>query len=153
MNTLKAAKMTRSHGFVTIAELLAQFLLGMVVNLFVELPKSHPGADAREYFGGVARGLWWAIASGPVWLKLHVLLGMLILVTGIMTLVFASKRGGAAVIVAAALGLSGAIGSVFNGASFINYGHEYSSLLMSVGFLIAVPSYGYLVYRLREERA
>lgn len=33
------------------------------------------------------------------------------------------------------------IGAGFNGASFINYGHDFSSLLMSVGFLLALVSY------------
>ncbi|HLW00306.1 MAG TPA: hypothetical protein VKT82_16695 [Ktedonobacterales bacterium] len=34
----------------------------------------------------------------------------------------------------------------FNAASFINYGHDFSSLLMSLGFLLALVSYLFGLY-------
>jgi len=45
--------------------LALQFLLGMVVNLFVTIPKHHPGSNPPEYFGGVVRSVDWAILQGP----------------------------------------------------------------------------------------
>jgi len=44
-------------------------------------------------------------------------------------------------IVTSVLGLMGILGAGFNGASFLNYGHDFSSLIMSTGFLLAVISY------------
>jgi len=39
------------------------------------------------------------------------------------------------------IGWIGVVGAGFNGASFLNYGHDFSSLLMSVGFLLATICY------------
>ena len=39
--------------------LLFQYLLGMVVNVYVVLPGRHPGAGAGNYFTGAASGLAW----------------------------------------------------------------------------------------------
>ena len=36
--------------------LLVQYLLGMVVNVYVVLPTRHPGAGASDYFTGAASG-------------------------------------------------------------------------------------------------
>jgi hypothetical protein len=47
------------------ALLLVQYLLGMVVNVYVVLPGSHPGAGAGDYFSGAATGLAWVVADGP----------------------------------------------------------------------------------------
>src|ERR1700687_5892355 len=51
--------------------LIAQFLLGMAVNLFVTIPTDHPGANRPEYFGGVVASVSWAILPGGLWLTLH----------------------------------------------------------------------------------
>jgi hypothetical protein len=39
------------------------------------------------------------------------------------------------------LGFIGILAAGFNGASFLNYGQDFSSLLMAVGFLLAAISY------------
>ena len=39
------------------ALLLIQYLLGMVVNVYVVLPGRHPGASAGDYLSGAAAGL------------------------------------------------------------------------------------------------
>jgi hypothetical protein len=41
--------------------LVIQFLLGMAVNLFVTVPKNHPGSNPPEYFTGVVQSVTWAI--------------------------------------------------------------------------------------------
>ena len=46
--------------------LIAQFLLGMAVNLFVKIPDHHPGANPPEYFSGVARSVTWTILHGNI---------------------------------------------------------------------------------------
>jgi hypothetical protein len=37
--------------------LIAQFLLGMAVNLFVKIPTDHPGYNPPEYFSGAAQSV------------------------------------------------------------------------------------------------
>ena len=74
--------------------LALQFLLGMVVNLFVTIPASHPGTNAPEYFSGVAAGVAWALAHGEWWLRLHALDGLLLFLDGLVLiwLAVASRR-------------------------------------------------------------
>ncbi|MGO8946739.1 MAG: hypothetical protein ACLQUY_03550 [Ktedonobacterales bacterium] len=42
----------RAIAFVLLLLLAAQFLLGMVDNLFVQIPLQHPGSAAGNYFAG-----------------------------------------------------------------------------------------------------
>jgi hypothetical protein len=100
--------------------LIAQFLLGMAVNLFVTIPTDHPGANPPEYFGGVVTSVSWAILHGGLWLTLH---GAL-----------------------AALGFIGVLAAGFNGGSFLNYHADFSSMLMAVGFALAMSAYVALLY-------
>jgi hypothetical protein len=44
------------------------------------------------------------------------------------------------------LGWIGVFAAGFNGASFLNYGHDFSSLLMTIGFLLALISYALGIY-------
>jgi hypothetical protein len=121
--------------------LAAQFLIGMLVNLFVQVPAVHPGANAPEYFTGVAQGVAWALFNAQWPLLIHVVLGLLLFLLSIVLLVLAiiSRRG--AWITVSVLGFIGIMAAGFNGASFLNYGHDFSSLLMAVGFLLTASSY------------
>ena len=68
--------------------LVLQFLLGMVTNLFVDIPKNHPGANPPEYFSGVFSNVIWAILHGPsIWLTLHAILGLMLVAFGFRLLV------------------------------------------------------------------
>jgi len=130
--------------------LAAQFLIGMTVNLFVVVPSSHPGASASNYFGGVVQGVIWALGHGPQWLLFHVITGLLLFLGALLLLGLAIAARRRAWIITSILGLIGIMGAGFNGASFMNYGgHGFSSMLMAVGFLLAVISYavGFYVTR------
>src|SRR5215469_3555469 len=59
-----------------------QFVLGMITNLYVTVPTHHPGSQAAEYFGGVVAGVAWSIAQGVWVLRIHALLGLLIILIG-----------------------------------------------------------------------
>lgn len=127
---------------VVILLLLAiQFLIGMLVNLFVTIPSSHPGTKAAEYFSGVVLGDVWALTHGQLPLVLHVITGILLFLGAsiVIGLAIASRRR--AWIVTAVLGWLGIVTAGFNGGSFLNYGENFSSLLMSIGFLLAVIPY------------
>jgi hypothetical protein len=122
--------------------LAAEFLIGMLVNLFVTVPSAHPGVNPSNYFVGVAQAVVWALFNAPWQLLIHVVVGLLLFLLSIVLLVLAivSRRG--AWITISALGLIGIMGAGFNGASFMNYGGpNISSLLMAIGFLLAAVSY------------
>jgi hypothetical protein len=121
--------------------LVVQFLLGMVANLFVKLPDQHPGANAREYFGGVAAAIGWVLPHGPGWVAAHVLLGLVLVVGGIAAPVVTRPVGVRAHTVLTVVGGLAIIGAGFNGASFVNYGHDASSMVMAGLWAVALTCY------------
>jgi hypothetical protein len=142
---MKEAAFRRALG-IALGMLIAQFLLGTTVNLFVKIPADHPGANPPEYFGGVVTSVSWAILHGGLWLTLHAALGLVLLATALGTLVQAIRLHGGGRITLAALGLVGVLGAGFNGGSFLNYHEDFSSMLMAVGFALAMAAYVALLY-------
>lgn len=137
----------RPLAFTMLLLLALQFFLGMWNNLFIDVPAAHPGQNADNYFVGVAQGIAWAIThSALLTLQLHVILGLLLLLTSIALIVAAYRVAGRAWRICAPIGTFGILAAAFNGASFINYGHDFSSMLMSVGFMIALVSYSAGLY-------
>jgi hypothetical protein len=130
-----------------IGMLLIQYLLGLVVNLFVTIPENHPGARPSEYFGGVVQSVTWAILHGGLWLTLHGAFGLVLLIGAIGTLVQAIRLGGGGRITWSAVGLFAVVSAGFNGGSFLNYNQDYSSMLMAIGWALAMTSYVVLLYR------
>jgi hypothetical protein len=121
--------------------LLAQYLIGMVANLYVTLPAHHPGAGASNYFAGIGSGLGWLIAHGPGWAAAHAALGLALVVAALANMAVTWRRGGRLVTTTAVLGAVFIVGAGFNGASFLNYGHDISSLIMAVLWALALASY------------
>ena len=121
--------------------LAVQFLVGMLVNLFVQVPSVHPGANAPEYFSGVVQGVAWALLHAQLWLQIHAIVGLLLFLASLILIGFAIAARRRAWIIVSVLGLLGIMAAGFNGASFMNYGHDFSSLLMSIGFLLAAVPY------------
>lgn len=121
--------------------LAIQFLVGMLVNLFVVVPAAHPGTNAPNYFVGVAQGVAWALGNTVAALRLHVIVGLLLFLDALALIALAIASRRRAWIVSSLLGLLGIMAAGFNGASFMNYGHDFSSLFMSIGFLTAVIAY------------
>ncbi len=126
---------------ITLLLLAVQFLIGMLVNLFVTVPTIHPGANAPEYFSGVVQGVLWVLGHGDLWLLLHAITGLLLFLASLILMVLAIMARRRAWIITSILGFLGVVAAGFNGASFLNYGHNLSSLLMSIGFLVAVIPY------------
>ena len=121
--------------------LLVQFTLGMIVNLYITIPRSHPGAKAGNYFSGLAHGLPWAATHAAFPLALHAGLGLLAAVGTVALLLINIRSRKRSHIVTAALGAAFTVAAGFNGASFLNYGHDLSSLLMAIFFAVALAAY------------
>ncbi len=132
--------------------LIAQFLLGMAVNLFVKIPDEHPGANPPEYFSGVAQSVSWAIVHGNLWLAIHAGFGLVLVIAAVGTLVQAIGSRHRGLIVSAVFGFIGVLAAGFNGGSFLNYHQDFSSMLMATGFAVAIVSYSVGLY-IASERA
>lgn len=126
---------------VMIVALLVQFTLGMAVNLFVTIPANHPGANPKEYFSGAAHSLGWAIGSGLAPLAGHVILGFVLIVTGFSLIALATSSGQRGVVTASSLGAVFVLAAAFNGASFLNFNDNLSSMIMAVLFAAALACY------------
>jgi hypothetical protein len=121
--------------------LFIQYLLGMVVNVYVVLPVRHPGANAANYISGSAAGLGWLISSGPAWAAAHAAFGMALVVAAFAAIALTWRkryRGGRTLAVLGALAI---IGAGFNGASFLIYGKAFSSIIMAGLWALALACY------------
>jgi hypothetical protein len=138
---MTASRRLRLATIAVLVLLLAQFLIGMAVNLFVQIPKNHPGARPPEYFSGAVQSVAWAVGAGPFWLLVHASLGLLLVVAAAALLVMAIAARRRGPIIAAVIGLFAVVAAGFNGASFLNYDEDFSSMLMSAAFAVAMGAY------------
>jgi len=128
--------------------LLVQYLLGLVTNLFVTLPTHHPGADSPDYFGGIIPSIVWVITQTSIWAAIHASLGLALVVAAVVLAVLSLRvrmPGYAATAIVGALAI---IGAGFNGASFVIYGHDFSSMIMGGVWALALASYATGLYLL-----
>jgi hypothetical protein len=121
--------------------LLIQYLLGMAVNLYVTLPGHHPGANAGNYFAGLASGLDWMIPHGPAWAAAHAAFGLALVLAAFAGIVLTRRQGSRVATVTSALGALAILGAAFNGVSFLNYGHAFSSMIMAGLWALALACY------------
>jgi len=130
--------------------LLVQFLVGMATNLFVDITRSHPGANPPEYFSGVAESVTWAVLHGPFLLQVHAVLGVVLLIGAVSVFVRAMRLGTGPVKIATGVGGVAILGAGLNGGSFLNYNEDFSSMIMAGFFAIAVAAYVASLFFARE---
>jgi hypothetical protein len=120
---------------------LVQAGLGIVVNLYVTVAAHHPGARPPEYFSGSFRSVIWSIGQGPVALAVHAAFGLalVLMVVAVAARAVAARAGW--VTFTSVLGALLVIGAGFNGASFLDFGENFSSLLMELLALAALGCY------------
>ena len=121
--------------------LLVQYLLGMVANLYATIPSHHPGAAARNYFAAVVSGVSWVILHGPGWVAAHSALGLALVLAAFASLAGTRKLGSRLYTFTSVLGALAILGAGFNGASFLNYGHDFSSMIMAGLWAVALACY------------
>ncbi len=134
-----ASGAARGFALVVCGLLAVQFLLGMYVNLYVNLP---PVTSSTHRFGGSMMGRFGTmLSSGPV-LMAHMMLGMLLVVTGIVALIVAASLGDRFAIGWSVIGLVALLVAGYGGLSFFMFGHSnVDSYLMAVGFLVSFAAY------------
>ncbi len=126
--------------------LAVQFVLGMIVNLFVTIPEVHPGSKPSEYFSGSFQSVAWAITQGPLPLILHAVLGLLLVLGGLRLVVHARRLRSRRILVLAVVGDLLILGAGFNGASFLDFNEDFSSMIMATLFALALLCYIALLY-------
>lgn len=113
--------------------LLAQFVAGMVVNLYVTIPVS----------GNVT-------GRAAVFLYAHMALAAALLVIALMLFGLAVAARRRSWLVASAIGLAGIALAITGGLSFLTSGgRPGDSFLMAMGFIIAISSYALAAHRSR----
>jgi len=113
--------------------LLAQFVLGMVVNLYVTIPAS----------GNVT-------GRAAVFLYAHMVLGIALLVIALVLAGLAVAARRRPWLIASAIGVTAIALAILGGLTFlIDGGHPGDSLLMAMGFIIAITSYATAAHRSR----
>lgn len=141
-----STRQIRTSSLFALVMLVAQFLLGMAVNLFVKIPDQHPGSNPPDYFSGVAQSVTWAVFHGNILLAIHSVFGLTLVFAAVGTLAQGIRTHRRAIIVVGAFGFIGVLGAGFQGGSFLNYHQDVSSMLMATGFAIAVVSYSVALY-------
>ena len=114
--------------------LLIEYMIGIGVNLYVNVPKADHG-----------QGLGTVIAHGPAAISIHVVVGLLLLVAAVGLLVQAFLARLPTVIAASAIGLVAIGGAMWAGGSFVS-GSTAASMTMAVMTGVAVLSYVASVY-------
>jgi len=120
--------------------LMCQFLLGMVVNLFVSIPLHHPGSRSQS-FSGVGRAIAWVIPNGAVALSAHVILAFALVLISARHLQVTTSAGRRRWTVLSTVGVVALLGAAFNGLNFLNEGDNASSMTMTVLFGVALTCY------------
>jgi hypothetical protein len=138
--TLRTSRLTR-QAMVLCLLLMMQFFVGMVTNLYVTIPAHHPGTGTGNFFAGAPRAVAWAVSSGPAWLAVHAALGLALAVASIVFIVTSARSRDRRWIWLSVVGALLLIGAGFNGASFLVFGHDFSSLIMSGLFALTLLSY------------
>jgi hypothetical protein len=127
---------------------LIQAAIGMAVNLYVTVPARHPGARPANYFSGSASSIGWAVAHGALSLAIHATLGLAlaVLVIGVAVRSFALTSW--PVRAWSILGALLVIGAGFNGASFLDFNYNVSSLIMALLAFAAAGCYAVVLFLL-----
>ena len=144
-------KMLQMRGKLMVVLLVAQYIAGMVLDLFTTLPKEHPGVSGA-YLSQIWNGFSWALTGGGgAALASHVGIATILVLGGITTLGFASAGRNKTWIIAGSFGLLGIVLALLNGIEFINTGVDKHSFAMAMAFMIALISYGAGLYYARQK--
>jgi hypothetical protein len=129
---------------------LVQAAIGMVVNLRVAVPHSHPGAQPSNFFGGSFKSMVWAIGHGATALAIHAAFGLALVVMAIAAATYALRVRMRAATAWSVLAAGLVIGAGFNGAAFLDFDHDTNSLIMALLALGAVACYTVVLFLFTE---
>ncbi len=141
MENTKLMKTYRSVTQGTLHTLALIFILGMIANLFIEIPEGSAGSAAWS----------WVFSNSGV-IVAHIILSTLLVAIALASLVLAFKAKNRTAILASSFGAVFTLVAYYFGAQFVSAGDSaLSSLLMAFGFLGALVSYGIGVYKTKSQ--
>ena len=114
--------------------LIVQFTLGIAVNLYASSEDQSPG-------GGILTAIGRAISRGPVFLSLHVVVGLLLIGSAISLVIRAGIAHHRFTSVTSTIGLVAILGAAIAGAAFADRGRSGASMAMTIAGAIAVLCY------------
>jgi hypothetical protein len=127
---------------------LVQSSIGMAVNLYVTVPAHHPGAHPSDYLSGSFQSVIWAISHGALALAIHAALGLALVVMVVAIAVRAIRLRSGSIGALSVLGALLVLGAGFNGASFLDFNNNISSLIMALLAFAAVACYVVVLFLL-----
>jgi drug/metabolite transporter (DMT)-like permease len=82
-----------------------------------------------------------------------VILGIVLIVAGFVLIALAASSGHRGVLIASILGALFILGAAFNGASFLNFNDDLSSMIMAGLFAAALACYVVVLFQLNDAPA
>ena len=129
-----------------LAGLLIQYGMGMIVNLYVNVP-------ARDHGGGVLTAVGRALANGPAALTVHAALGLLLILGAVNLVVRAAILRQRLVTWLSAVALLAIVGAAASGAAFVGSGADADSLAIALLTGVALACYALNLFVLGPARA
>lgn len=139
--SLKSDKVMRAYGktvvgAVVIAFVLSvQFLAGIWMNLYDNIPKNHPGYNDNNYLGASYDIVKWGLSSGITALQLHIVLAGILAVSVVYLQIVVGPTNSKVLIVSALVAISFFFLASLYGLTYLDNYQRSASLLMAVGFL------------------
>jgi hypothetical protein len=145
-----AARRLRDFSFAQVILLVLQTVLGMRVNLFVQVPADDQGKGLLSSFGN-------AMSKGPAEIAAHAGFGLLVFVNACLLVVFSLTVRGTSVKLASTLGWLAIAGAAVSGASFLNATPNTSStnnasFFMALLTMVAVTCYAWNLFALAKSK-
>ena len=128
----------RRASLVALVLVVAEYVIGMYVNLYATIPRADHGHDVGT-----------AISNGPVMLSIHAVVGLLLGLGALGVLVQAIRSRRPAVIAWSAAGLAALAMASVAGAGFTSTGDRSASMAMSVLTGVALVCYAVNIYLAR----
>ena len=125
----------RRASLVALVLVVAEYVIGMYVNLYTTIPRADHGHDVGT-----------AISNGPVMLSIHAVVGLLLGLGALAVLVQAIRSRRPAVIAWSAVGLVALAMASVAGSGFTSTGDPSASMAMSVLTGVALACYAANIY-------
>jgi hypothetical protein len=145
-----AARRLRDFSFAQVILLVLQTVLGMRVNLFVQVPADDQGKGLLSSFGN-------AMSKGPAEIAAHAGFGLLVFVNACLLVVFSLTVRGTSVKLASTLGWLAIAGAAVSGVSCLNATPNTSStnnasFVMALLTMVAVTCYAWNLFALAKSK-
>ena len=135
----QALRSLRINSIALIIMLILQYILGMIINMYVSFP------DTK------VAGQLWEFAWSQIPIAAHIILAILILIGAIVLCIRSARNKNRTWFRASGFGLLFVFIAGFSGAQFIATQNDALSFVMSLSFIFAIGSYVWGLYVTKPE--